>query len=380
MLKYLRSPQLQGSFKKRKMLTIKDVAKQANVSEGTVDRVIHNRGGVSKKTEQKILRILQENNFKLNPIASALALKKKYVIATLVPKFDRENVFWESPHMGIMKALSEVESYGIQIKDHSFDQFDTDSYLSEFERILKTRPDVVILVPMFIEQTKEIANRLDHEGIPYMFLNIDLEGLNNICFIGQDSYMGGYVAGKLMCLSLGKGDGCVTVRTRSNITNYHAIYKRMEGFNRYLESSCENKIVNLDLKVDNLNDTGTVKETLEKFLIDNVHIKGIYVPSSRTSVIAECLDVAFHKRVKIIGFDTTPQNIHCMERDQIQFLISQRSFNQGYEAVRTMSDYLIHRKTPVKRIYSPIQIIMKENLAYNDRNKLSFQSENAKVG
>jgi len=362
------------------MLTIKDIAKQANVSEGTVDRVIHNRGGVSKKTEQKILKILQENNFKLNPIASALALKKKYVIATLIPKFDRENVFWESPFMGIMKALTEVESYGIQIQNHSFDQFDPATYLHGFDELFQAKPDVVIIVPMFINETKEITKKLDSEGIPYMFLNIDLEGLDNISFIGQDSYKGGYVAGKLMCLSLKEGDECVTVQTRSNISNYHAIYKRMEGFNDYLESTGGKKIRNLDLKVDNLNDQGTVKANLEVFLESNENIRGIYVPSSRSSVIAESLDAKYHKRVKIIGFDTTDQNVRCMERDQIQFLISQKSFNQGYEAVRTMSDFLIQKKAPLKRIYSPIQIIIKENLAFNNRNKMSYQKESSNKG
>src|SRR5690606_25531086 len=147
-------------------------------------------------------------------------------------------------------------------------------------------------------ETKKIAKRLDGAGIPYMFLNIDLEGLGNISFIGQDSYKGGYVAGKLMCLSLKEGDECVTVQTRSNISNYHAIYKRMEGFNDYLESTGGNKIRNLDLKVDNLNDQETVKANLEAFLENNGNIRGIYVPSSRSSVIADCLDRAFHKKVK----------------------------------------------------------------------------------
>ena len=36
-------------------MTIKDLALKAKVSPGTVDRVIHNRGGVSKKTEKIIL-------------------------------------------------------------------------------------------------------------------------------------------------------------------------------------------------------------------------------------------------------------------------------------------------------------------------------------
>ncbi len=358
------------------MITIKDIAKKASVSEGTVDRVIHNRGGVSKKTEQKIKRILKENNFKLNPIASALALKKKYNIATLIPKFNKRNIFWESPYIGIMKALTEVENYGIQIQNYSFDQFEASSYLNEFDKLFSTHPDVVILVPMFRNETKHVAKKLDQRDIPYMFLNIDLEGLNNISFIGQDSFKGGCVAGKLMCLSLNDGDECVTVQTRSNISNYHAIYKRIEGFNNFLDSE-SNKIRNHNLKWDNLNALSAVKAKLESCLLQNKNIRGIYVPSSRASVIASCLSDELHKKVNIIGFDTTDQNIKFMEDDKIQFLISQKSFNQGYEAVRTMSDFLIQKKTPPKKIFSPIQIIIKENLAFSNRNKISFQIENA---
>ena len=38
-----------------------DIAKKANVSIGTVDRVLHNRGEVSESTKNKILKI--KNNF-----------------------------------------------------------------------------------------------------------------------------------------------------------------------------------------------------------------------------------------------------------------------------------------------------------------------------
>ena len=57
------------------MITIKSIAKEANVSEGTIDRVLHNRGGVSKKTEARIKEILKKHNFQVNPVARALAMK-----------------------------------------------------------------------------------------------------------------------------------------------------------------------------------------------------------------------------------------------------------------------------------------------------------------
>ncbi|MBN2051635.1 MAG: LacI family DNA-binding transcriptional regulator [Spirochaetales bacterium] len=39
-------------------MTIKDIARMANVSIGTVDRVIHKRGRVSEETKDRILGII----------------------------------------------------------------------------------------------------------------------------------------------------------------------------------------------------------------------------------------------------------------------------------------------------------------------------------
>ena len=104
------------------MITIKEIAKLANVSPGTVDRVIHNRKGVSEKTAQRIREILKEHDFKVNRIAQSLAMKKKYTIAVLLPDHNEENQFWKTPLEGIQKAKEEVMSFGVDVKTFSFDQ------------------------------------------------------------------------------------------------------------------------------------------------------------------------------------------------------------------------------------------------------------------
>ncbi len=75
---------------------------------GTVDRVLHKRGGVSPKTEERIKKILKQKNFKINLIASSLAMKKHHNLAMLIPAFDDDNLFWKSPYSGIQKAKQEV--------------------------------------------------------------------------------------------------------------------------------------------------------------------------------------------------------------------------------------------------------------------------------
>ena len=74
------------------------------VSTGTVDRVLHNRGGVSPKTENKIREILKKKKFKINLIASSLAMKKHKNLATLMPNYDEQNLFWKSPFSGIQET------------------------------------------------------------------------------------------------------------------------------------------------------------------------------------------------------------------------------------------------------------------------------------
>ena len=41
-------------------VTVKQIAELANVSRGTVDRVLNNRSGVSEATRQKVLKIAKE--------------------------------------------------------------------------------------------------------------------------------------------------------------------------------------------------------------------------------------------------------------------------------------------------------------------------------
>ena len=58
--------------------TIKDIARMAGVSAGTVDRVLHNRGDVSPKSKAKVQKVLDEIHYQPNVFAIGLAAKKKY--------------------------------------------------------------------------------------------------------------------------------------------------------------------------------------------------------------------------------------------------------------------------------------------------------------
>ena len=354
------------------MITIKSIAKEAKVSEGTVDRVLHERGGVSKKTEAKIKEILKKHNFKVNPVARALALKNKFKLLTLMPEYDSDNLFWKSPYLGVLKASAEVKNYGVEVDNFFFDQFDATSYLDQFEALLDEKPSAVVIVPTFAKETKQIVDQLEKLEIPYLFFNIDLEGFDNISFIGQDSYMGGYVAGKLMHMSIVDQTSILIVQSRLNVNNYYAISKRIEGFKDYF---IKNKIKNncISINIDNLHDAAQTRQKINSFLNGNDSIKGIFVPSSRIATIVEAIEDSSEGKRHFIGFDNTEQNIQCLENNTVSFLISQKPFEQGYESIRMMADFLAKDKIPAAKMYSPIDILTKENARYNERNEREFQ-------
>ena len=92
---------------------------------------------------------------------STSAMKKHHNLATLIPQYDEQNLFWKSPYLGIQKASQEVSDYGIENNVFAFDQFDPKSYLKAFRKLIKTEPDAVVMVPFFYKETSKIIEVLD---------------------------------------------------------------------------------------------------------------------------------------------------------------------------------------------------------------------------
>ena len=78
------------------MITIKDIAQKTHVSIGTVDRVLHGRGRVAKKTEEKILALVKKTGYKTNIHGRNLVLKKTFHFGIIMPQAGQDSCYWES--------------------------------------------------------------------------------------------------------------------------------------------------------------------------------------------------------------------------------------------------------------------------------------------
>ena len=116
---------------------IKAIARKANVSIATVDRVIHNRPGVAERTRTKINLIIRDMDFQPNKLASRLASRKVFHFATLIPGVSNETEYREAPLSGLMRAEEEIKQYGIRIEKYFFDLNDKSSFVNKTAAILK---------------------------------------------------------------------------------------------------------------------------------------------------------------------------------------------------------------------------------------------------
>jgi len=131
---------------------IKDIAKQANVSIGTVDRVLHNRGEVSETTREQVLKIINELGYTPNVLAKSLSSKIKYTIAVLIPDSDR-NAYWEKPLEGIKAAAREIKKFNFEIQIATFDYSNEKSFIEKANKILESNPSGFIFAPVFYESS-----------------------------------------------------------------------------------------------------------------------------------------------------------------------------------------------------------------------------------
>ena len=107
--------------------TIKDIARMAGVSAGTVDRVLHNRGDVSPKSKAKVQKVLDEIHYQPNVFAIGLAAKKKYSFVCLIPYYI-EHDYWHSVVGGIERARQELRPFNVSVDYLCYHHGDEASY------------------------------------------------------------------------------------------------------------------------------------------------------------------------------------------------------------------------------------------------------------
>ncbi|PWJ53370.1 LacI family transcriptional regulator [Dyadobacter jejuensis] len=342
-------------------LGVKEIAKRAKVSIATVDRVLHNRTGVSEKTRKKINDIIAEIDYRPNILASRLASRKAIQMAVLVPHTSIDTSFWEAPLQGIQRAAKELESYGIRLVYYFFDLNDRHSFTAQASKLLTTELDGLLMSPTFVDESIALTSRCDELKIPYVFIDADLSTSQKISYIGPHLFQSGYVGAKLLTYRAVSPFTVLVVNISKEIENNNHLTIEA-GFRSYFkEKELQNRLVTIDIRdTDNL----SVARHLTEALHNHPHVEGVFVTNSRVSSVATFLTKLNRPEIRLIGYDFLQENCQFLDQGVIDFLICHKPEEQGYRGVMTLYQYLVVDTTVEKMQYMPIDIVTMENRSF----------------
>jgi len=339
-------------------MTIKEIARLAGVSIGTVDRVLHARGQVSPETAKKIVAIIDKYQFTPDPIARRLKLKRAYRFCAIVPRRDQDSGYWEQNIQGIQAGALDAEPLGIETEIIEFDHYDP----ADFERVtketLRKAPDGVIFPPFDPESARPFTKALDKRRIPYVFFDSNMQGAGPICTIQQDPFRGGYLAGQLLHFFLGKNTtGSVAVFYAP--LSYH-IGRRKDGFLHYasekgIKATAE-YLKNNDLK------TLTNRE-IANYLCEQRNLQGVFVSYADIHYFAKASEARRKKGdFYLVGYDLVPINHKLLKEGRIDAIISQRPQEQGRLALLSLYRHIVLGYEIDSAIKMPLDIYVQANI------------------
>jgi LacI family transcriptional regulator len=343
----------------RKNITIKDIARLAGVSAGTVDRVLHNRGRVSTEALGRVNKILEEIDYKPNVIARTLGSNRTYRIAALIPNPDQDP-YWAQSRAGIRQAEAEWAHYNVQVEPFVFDLYNKSSLKTVAEAVHDAKPDGILIAPIFYNEVLPFFELYKNSNIPFVFFNTNISEVNPLSFIGQNLYQSGRVGAELIHLAQQEGGKLAVLHINEDIQNSVHLLDKERGFREYFG---ERKS---PFTIETLNLGSLEEDAFEKQmsnLLNSADLKGIFVSTSKGSFITASYLKKFNKpHVTLVGYDMLEENLQHLKDGTINFLINQNPKRQAFLGINYMADHLVFKKQTPTQDLLPLEVITRENL------------------
>ncbi len=219
------------------MVTLKDVAKKANVSPSTVSRVMSNSKDISENTRKKVTKIMDELGYVPNITARKLVTNQSNTIGLVLKTISiemRQNPFFTE----VLTSISSV------CEEKRFSTIMTTSYTSEDllnevkALVLSKAVDGFIL--LYSMENDPIYKYLVDNEVPFVVIGKKINNDPNVMFVDNDNIEASYNLTKYM-----SGLGHRSLLFLSENNTYEVNKDRLTGFLKACkEDNIQHKYVN----------------------------------------------------------------------------------------------------------------------------------------
>ncbi|MBR6090942.1 MAG: LacI family DNA-binding transcriptional regulator [Anaerolineaceae bacterium] len=338
-------------------VTIKDIAKAANVSRGTVDRALNDRDGVNSEVAAQIKAIAAEMGYKPNTIAKALATQGRPLrIGVLLNSLG--NPFFDKVLEGIHSEKESLSDFGIQMHIRKIHGYEPGQQLAELDKLCAGGIDGLIISPVSHEMIQKKLNEIIRSGIQVVCCNLDISDVNYQAYVGCDYYCSGQTAGAMIGMTT-HGECNLGVITSSHALYYHEM--RIKGCESVLENFPN---VHICEYIEAGDDDEVSYHEVKRMLMRNKDVDTLYfVTGGTTGGLRAIHELKQEHRLKVFAFDQIPAVIDDLKSGLVIAAIDQQPFVQGSTSVRFLFDALMCKKAPArKRIITELNIKNRYNI------------------
>lgn len=321
---------------------MKDIAKNAGVSQATVSRVINGSDSVKPEIKMKVMEWVRKLDYHPNIIAQSLVSNKSLLIGVIIT--DISNPFFAD----IVKAIEgEAVKYGYSIilcnSDGSLEKE------KKYVNILKSyNVDGILIVPSDIKDKYFIS--LKNSETPVAVITQDVLGFNCVTI---SHYKGGKEAARHL-----KNMGY----SKFAFVGYEDDEKE-KGFKEEIKNSGFD--INNDYSFINKKKYNSISVDLKAFIISNLESEGIGIFTCNdieglvVSHLLKEMKIKVPEKVALIGFDNT---FICKEVSPTLSSVAQPIEEIGRQSVEVLID-IINKKenTKEKHIILEPRLVIRES-------------------
>lgn len=340
-------------------ITIKKIAEIAGVHPATVDKVLHNRPGVSNEVRERVQKLIDELGYKPNPAGRVLQQQgKEFVIAAILVEVDA------LPYIkkGIEKGIR--EQTGLDIKIHWYLTSFSDAGLQAqyIDRATEEKADGIIVSPINSNRVRAAINRAADAGIPVVATNSDIEGARRLCYVGQEGLRASRVAGRTIGNLLGgKGRIAIISSAVDSENNSFHVKVREDGFRDFLRDNFPE--IEIVTAVESFEDPETTYQETLNLLRSCPDLDGLYITCGGVSQVGRAVRESGRSDLKTLSFEKYPEILELLRDDIIDVTIDSELERQGELPVQIIMDQLVLKKAPPsENIFTDIRILIKECL------------------
>jgi len=339
-------------------VTIQQIADLAGVSRGTVDRALNNRGRINPEVAKRIKEIADELGYIPKKIIKEKNYNHKIKIGVITQL--TKSSFMLKVNEGIKDAKKELSYRNIEILLKECNSVDEREQLQAIDGLLKESITGLAIMPVNSDSIRQRLNYLIEERhIPVVTFNSDIVGVKRACFIGLDNKKSGLTAAGLMGM-LTRGTGKILVITGYFSNSANSL--RVDGFLEEVKVSFPSlEVIGVQSSFDNAAEVERiVLQTVETF----PDLAGIFMVSGGQSGVWKAfkkLDLV--KRPYVIIYDLTTENQDALRNGNVDFLIDQEGYIQGYRASTILAEIILKNMAPEKEyLYTDINILTRYNM------------------